>query len=109
MINAKLGWDDDSNTKQALLGTALTLGMTIGACSGGALMKIGRRRAVLIACFFGIIGVIITSFLTFETLIIGRLIYGFSAGLFSSMCPRFLDETIPTHLYDRFAPTYVLW
>ena len=80
--------------------------MTIGAVSGGQLMKIGRRKAVLIACSFGIIGNVITNFLSFYNLIIGRLLFGFSVGLFSSMCPRFQEETYPSHLYDKLAPLY---
>jgi MFS family permease len=68
LLNAKLGWfhDDDLATKkQAYIGTSVVLGMTIGAVSGGQLMKIGRRKAVLIACTFGIAGNIITNFLSF--------------------------------------------
>jgi len=43
----------------------VVLGMTIGAVSGGSLMKIGRRKAVIIACSFGIVGNVITNFLSF--------------------------------------------
>ena len=84
------------------------LGMTVGAVSGGRLMKIGRRKAILVSCVFGIAGVATTYFLSFQNLLIGRLLYGFSTGLFSSMCPRFLEETVPNHLYDKFAPFYVI-
>ena len=72
-----------------MIGTSVVLGMTLGAVSGGQLMKIGRRKAVIIACSFGIIGNVITNFLSFYNLIIGRLLFGFSVGLFSSMVPRF--------------------
>jgi len=72
-----------------LIGTSVVLGMTLGAVSGGQLMKIGRRKAVIIACSFGIIGNVVTNFLSFYNLIIGRLLFGFSVGLFSSMVPRF--------------------
>jgi hypothetical protein len=63
-----LGWFHDDNLatqKQSIIGTSVVLGMTIGAVSGGQLMKIGRRKAVIIACSFGIIGNVITNFLSF--------------------------------------------
>lgn len=109
LLNAKLGWYHDENLatqKQALIGTSVVVGMTIGAVMGGSLMKIGRRRAVLLSCTFGIVGNIITGYLSFTNLIIGRLLFGFSVGLFSSICPRFQEETYPTHLYDKLAPLY---
>ena len=34
----------------------------------------------------------------------GRFLGGLSTGLFSSTIPRYYEETIPSHLYDRLAP-----
>ena len=92
LINAKLGWyhdKDEAAHKQALIGTSVVLGMTLGAMFGGQLMKIGRRKAILISCFVGVSGNVTTYFLSFRNLIIGRLLFGISVGLFSSICPRF--------------------
>ena len=63
--------------------------MTLGAVSGGSLMKIGRRRAIFISSAIGLVGVLITFHMSFANLIIGRLLYGFSAGLISSITPRY--------------------
>ena len=82
------------------------LGMTMGAVSGGILMKIGRRRALMFACCLGIAGNLVTSYLNIYTLCFGRFLFGFSTGIFSSVCPRYMEETIPAHLYDTLAIIY---
>ena len=80
--------------------------MTLGAVSGGILMKIGRRNAILIASCIGIIGVFVSSHLNMVCLLTGRFIFGYSVGLYSSVCPRFIEETVPIHYYDRIIPTF---
>ena len=80
--------------------------MTIGAVSGGVLMKIGRRKALIISCVFGIIGVSATYRLNIYSLIIGRWFFGLSVGLFSSISPRYVEETVPHHLYNSLTTFY---
>lgn len=80
--------------------------MTLGAVCGGILMKIGRRKALMLTLLLGIFGCALTMNLEFTSLIIGRFIYGFSAGLISSICPRFMEETIPNRLFDSLQPTF---
>lgn len=107
-MNVKFGWESiaDQNKFQAYLGCVVVLGMTIGAVCGGILMKIGRRRALILASLLGVIGIGLTMKLDFTFLMIGRFIYGFSVGLYSSIVPRFIEEESPSHLYDQVAPTY---
>jgi len=52
-------------------------------------MKMGRRRALFISCFFGVAGVCITYHMSLTNFIVGRVLYGVSAGLFSSIGPRY--------------------
>ena len=108
MLNVKLGYNDPDHAAhmQAYIGSSVVLGMTIGAVGGGILMKIGRRRAVLVACTFGMVGILMTLKLNIYMLVAGRWLFGFSVGLFSSICPRFNEETIPQHLYDTLAISY---
>ena len=89
-----------------MLGTTLVLGMTLGAVTGGKLMKIGRRRAQFINIFVGLAGAGITMEFNLTTILIGRFLFGFSSGLFSSTVPRYIEETVPTSLYDTLAPMY---
>lgn len=101
-FNVKKGWAEgtEENFNNAVLGGSLVLGLTFGALIGGPLMKIGRRRSLIISLIVGILGNVISSFIESIVMInIGRFIFGVGAGLTSSIIPKFLAETIPTHLY----------
>ena len=63
------------------------LGSTIGALSGGQIMKFGRRKAMFISCVFGLVGVGVTYHMSLTNLLIGRIIYGIATGLFSAIAP----------------------
>lgn len=76
------------------------IGMTFGAVSGGLLMKIGRRKSLLIVIAISIAGSLVIFHLNFTLLLISRLLFGFSAGLFTSIIPKFLVETSPANYYE---------
>ena len=81
--------------------------MTIGAFVGGKIMnKIGRKNTILVCVVIGIVGLGITMIFNFYTLTIGRFIFGLSCGIISITIPRFMEETIPRHLFDILAPTF---
>lgn len=112
-IDLKFEWGDDvEGDYQGLLGGAITLGMTLGAVTGGLVMKIGRRKSLFYCAFIGIVGTGITITPVFKPdnpdgsndtdfkynftiFMVGRFLFGLSVGLFSSICPRYLEETIP--------------
>lgn len=75
------------------------LGMTLGAVSGGVMMKIGRRKSMFVCLAIGLVGNGITFDIhSFALIIIGRFLFGISAGLYSSIVPRMFAETLPQHL-----------
>lgn len=79
--------------------------MTIGGACGGFLMKIGRRNAQFVNILIGLAGIGICYPLhPIAWILSGRFLGGLSTGLFSSTIPRYYEETIPSHLYDRLAP-----
>ena len=62
-------------------------------------MQIGRRRSMFICLVIGIIGNFCTiSIHNFIMIVFGRFLFGFSVGLYSSIVPRMIEETIPLHL-----------
>ena len=84
----------------------MVLGCTFGALAGGELMKLGRRRVQFINIFVGLIGTGITAVFSYPTILVGRFLYGFSAGSFSCTLPRFIEEVIPLHIYDTLATVF---
>jgi len=82
--------------------------MTIGAVSGGVLMKIGRRRAQFVSIAIGIVGVLITMFFNMGTIIIGRIILGYSVGLLSTIIGRVIEETVPTSMHEMMSTYFYM-
>lgn len=83
IFDAKFGNDntEKKNHASSLIGGSNTLGMTLGAVSGGLIMKIGRRNTLILSCILGIIGCGVTYVENFNVILAGRFIYGFSAGI----------------------------
>ena len=69
-------------------------------------MNHGRRFALLIAAVIGLSGTIMCGFLNFYMILTGRVLFGFAAGIISAAAPRYIEETVPSHLYDYFGPTF---
>lgn len=100
-FEAKFGWADgfDKAIHNAFLGGSIMLGMTLGAVTGGVMMKIGRRKSMFICLTIGLIGNFCTIDIhSFVLIIVGRFLFGISAGLYSSIVPKMIAETIPQHL-----------
>ena len=108
LFNAKFHWDDPgiAHFNQGLIGSALILGVTFGALIGGKLMKIGRRKVQFINIVLGLVGISFTMFLRLETILLGRFLFGMSSGLFVTTIPRYIEETVPSHLYDSIGPLF---
>ena len=87
-----------------MLGATVVLGLTFGALAGGKLMMIGRRRAMILSILLGFIGISITMIWSFKVILVGRFLFGLSAGMFSAIIPRYVEETVPIHLLETLAP-----
>ena len=86
----------------------MILGTAIGAVSGGVLMKIGRRRSMFICLAIGLAGNSLTIDIdSFWLIMVGRLLFGASAGLYSSIVPKMMAETIPQHLLSSAVGSFV--
>ena len=99
-FNAKYHWDTKSekDIHQSLIGSAMMIGMTAGASTGGMIVKNGRRTALLIACLIGTIGVSLTMIENFYCLIIGRIIQGYASGVQTVASPRMIEEYVPIQI-----------
>ena len=84
----------------------MILGLTIGALAGGELLKIGRRRLQFLNCIIGIIGTATTMYFSLWSIILGRFLYGICAGLLATSLPRYVEEVIPSHIYELGATIF---
>ena len=97
LFDTKYGWESKSSQSlhQSLIGSSVVLGMAAGAYFGGTLMKSGRRRAIMLTSISGSIGVGLTMIENFYVLLLGRVIYGFTAGSQAGIVCRMIDEYVP--------------
>ena len=88
--------------KVTLLSFICIFGMAFGCTLAGKLFRYGKRRVIMIFQVLCILGCVL-SFLTlnFTTILVGRFIFGMSAGVFVSMCPVIIEETVPGKLMDK--------
>lgn len=82
-------------------------GLAIGAFVAGRLMAIvGRKQTMIIGSLIGIVGVSIEMISNYWCIIVGRIIYGLSAGIYSVCVGRYIEETVPHELLTIYAPIY---
>lgn len=94
--------DELSVTKNTtILCSSSVVGVTIGSMLGGKFIKNGRRRMIMIYSIIAIIGSLLSCAKDWEILIAGRVIYGFSSGIFFIAASKILSETVPTNILDK--------
>ena len=92
----KLEWTDtEQEDNITWLTCASALGLMIGSISSGAIVKMGRRRAIMLGCVLALVGALMQFIFEFWLIFIGKVIYGASAGLMLTSASLFLHETVP--------------
>lgn len=85
------------------IAAANAIGATVGSSIAGILQdKLGRRITLIVACciYIGAVAISFTS-TGFASLSAGRLITGFSIGLFSSTGPMYISELSPPSIRGK--------
>lgn len=90
MFKVRLGWTDDEFTLwQTLLTTFTNIGAAFAALFAGSLIKYGKWRMLMLTN----LGVMISSGIclidNIYVILIGRTLFGASAGAFTVFCPKF--------------------
>jgi MFS family permease len=76
------------------------VGVAIGAGSANQFMKFSRRLTFIGFNILGICACLLSVINSYSTVIIGRFIYGFVAGVMLNVTPKMLLETIPEDIYN---------
>ena len=75
--------------------TGSVLGVAIGAITGGKIISHGRRKSVLVFSIVSIVGSLLSLVPNLAVILIGRLIFGFGAGVIVTASPKIIEETVP--------------
>jgi len=82
-----------------LIQTATNVGATFGALFGGPVASgLGRWKAIILCNMILLVGAGSQFLQNFWAFAVGRLIYGYSAGLFSFLTPKYISEVSPTEV-----------
>lgn len=108
MLDQKYGWTTDSEQSlhQSFIGTSIVVGLAIGAFTGGKIIPYGRRRAMILTSFVGIVGVGLTMIENFYILLLGRIIFGFTAGSQGVIVVRMINENVPENYFSTCLGIY---
>ena len=101
VIQVKLSIDSRS-IYNGMINSSSVLGMCLGSLYAAQVINGGRRKLLIIFGIVGIASTALTLVASIWPIIIGRLIFGFSTGVFMTAGPRMLDECVPTHLLGKF-------
>ena len=103
MIKAKFGWDkEEAILYNTIISAAAIFGVVAGSLAGGKFITKGRRVAIIIFNVFSALATLLTMFLNYPLIVIGRFLFGFCCGVFSVAGPKMLDETVPIQLSSSF-------
>ena len=80
----------------------------LAAALTGTMIKSGRRRVLILSAWIGIVGSLISMYENFYTIIVGKMIYGFSVGLIAIGMPRVMEETVPGSMVGFYGGLYCL-
>jgi MFS family permease len=100
---AKFGWDKaDTKLYLSLIGNVSLFGVAIGSIFGGHLIDKGRRNAIFWMNGLVILGAGLTLIRTIPTILIGRFLEGFAAGILNMCSMKSIVETVPVKYTGAF-------
>ena len=68
--------------------------------------KYGRRKAILLGIYIGIVGILFEMIESYAMIWIGRFIYGLACGIHVMSVTRYLEETVPYEKLSLILPIY---
>ena len=103
IIAAKFEWStEETQFYNSVINVCSVVGMGTGSIAGGLIIPIGRRKTLIIFNLFSMVALGITLIENVWAISVGKLLFGFSAGVISIAAPKMLDETVPAHLVGAF-------
>ena len=87
-----------------MINLASQIGKATGATYGGQLISSGRKRQFLIHNISSIVACIVMQIVFVPTLILGKLVHGFSVTVVHMAAVKMLNETCPVYYLGNFGP-----
>ena len=78
------------------------LGCAIGALAVGPFSGHGKWKIIFGNNFIMLLSCLLSLRPEYKVMLLGRFIYGFSIGIFSVFCPKYIAETVPKEVSGPF-------
>jgi len=91
---------------EGLISSLLVLGITIGRLFGAKFVQRGRKLCLLMSIFISLVAIGAMMVLNIYIFLLARLIYGFGAGMFTAVAPRYVEECSPPQYLSLFFTIY---
>jgi len=91
---------------EGLISSLLVLGITIGRLFGAKFVNKGRKLCLLVSIFISLAAIGTMMVLNIYVFLAARLIYGFGAGMFTAVAPRYVEECSPPQYLSLFFTIY---
>ena len=95
-------WGDDADSINSRISSVAIIGLIIGSFAAGFFVKNGRRQCIIYMSVLCVVGIVPTLFLNVWFIMIGKLIYGFSASVIIVASSLYLQETVPAEKSATF-------
>ena len=103
VMATKFEWTtEETKLYNMLINFSTILGMAIGMMSGGLIIPWGRRKTIILFNIFGLMSLALMQILNLWPILLGKLFFGFCAGVINMASPKMLDETVPVHLIGAY-------
>lgn len=99
----KFGWSvEEGRLYNTLISNSSIVGLLIGSLFAGKLISYGRHTAINYMNILVFIGTSLSLIRTVPTILIGRFISGFAAGVLTTAMTKCIVETLPSDLAGTF-------
>jgi MFS family permease len=103
LLAVKFGWSvEEDRLYNTLISNSSLVGLLVGSLFAGKLISYGRHKAIHYMNGLVIIGTSISLIRTIPTIIIGRFVSGFAAGVLTTAMTKCIVETLPNEIAGMF-------
>ena len=95
VVKTQLEWGDSADLKITLINSFGVLGLMFGSLLAGQIVPIGRWKTIIFTNILSIVSSIPQLYLSFWTILFGKLGLGFAAGIMIVACSVWMKETVP--------------
>jgi MFS family permease len=107
ILVVQYGWTtQQQQVFEGLISSLLVLGITVGRLFGAKFVNRGRKLCLLTSILISLAAIGVMMVLNIYVFLVARFVYGFGAGMFTAVAPRYVEECSPPQYLSLFFTIY---